>query len=176
MNSTKLTSPVSLEIPSDVGPSADYYSIAVADITTSQGATYSNRFNFTGGTGNYTEYEQHLGGASFWDADDLPCSSYTCARQCAQASYPDDLTSTSAYDAMRTCILKCPGVAPAASATGPVSGTASATATGTATSSGSSGASTTGSSASATSSGAASRQEIVLAGAAGVVGLAAYLL
>lgn len=127
VNSTSLSSPVDLEIPASVGPSADYYSIAVADVTTSQGATYSNRFSFTGGTGNYTEYEQHLGGAPFWSADDLPCSSYECARQCATASYPGDLTSSSAYDTMKQCILKCPGVIAAASATGPVSGTASST-------------------------------------------------
>ncbi|KAF2768368.1 hypothetical protein EJ03DRAFT_337008 [Teratosphaeria nubilosa] len=127
INSTDLTSPVNLSIPASVGPSASYYSIAVADVTTSQGATYSNRFNFTGGTGNYTEYENHLGGAAFWDADDLPCSSYECARQCAQASYPDDLTSTTAYDTMKSCILKCPGVSRDADANGPVSNTASGT-------------------------------------------------
>ncbi|KAH9826506.1 hypothetical protein Tdes44962_MAKER00469 [Teratosphaeria destructans] len=127
MNSTDLTSPVNLSIPASVGPSASYYSIAVADITTSQGATYSNRFNFTGGTGNYTDYENHLGGAAFWNADDLPCSSYECARQCAQASYPDDLTDTTAYDTMKSCILKCPGVSRDADANGPVSNTVSGT-------------------------------------------------
>ncbi|KAK3657730.1 hypothetical protein LTR56_002108 [Elasticomyces elasticus] len=127
-NSTSLSSPVSLTIPSSVGPSAGYYSIAIADLTTSGGPTYSNRFNLTGGTGNYTEYESHLGGAPFWDADDLPCSSYECARQCAQAGYPTDLTDNGAYETMRACILKCPGVSPAASVTGPAHGTASSSA------------------------------------------------
>ncbi|KAK4961927.1 hypothetical protein LTR10_002420 [Elasticomyces elasticus] len=124
-NSTSLSSPVSLTIPASVGPSAGYYSIAIADLTTSGGPTFSNRFNLTGGTGNYTEYESHLGGAPFWDADDLPCSSYECARQCAQAGYPTDLTDNAAYETMRSCILKCPGVSPAASVTGPAHGTAS---------------------------------------------------
>lgn len=119
VNSTDLSSPVNLTIPASVGPSADYYSIGIADITSSQSATYSNRFNFTGGSGNYTEYESHLGGAPFWSAEDLPCSSYECARQCATASYPDDLTTSSAYQTMMTCILKCPGVTPAASQTKP---------------------------------------------------------
>ncbi|KAK5685434.1 hypothetical protein LTS10_003512 [Elasticomyces elasticus] len=127
-NSTSLSSPVSLTIPASVGPSAGYYSIAIADLTTSGGPTYSNRFNLTGGTGNYTEYEKHLGGAPFWDADDLPCSSYECARQCAQAGYPTDLTDNGAYETMRACILKCPGVSPAASVTGPAHGTASSSA------------------------------------------------
>jgi len=108
-----------------VGPSAGYYSIGIADLSTSQGATYSNKFNLTGGTGNYTEYETHLGGAPFWDADALPCSSYECARQCAQAGYPNDLTDDSSYQTMRQCILQCPGVSPAASLTGPAHATAS---------------------------------------------------
>ncbi|KAK3626170.1 hypothetical protein LTR56_019958 [Elasticomyces elasticus] len=128
LNSTSLSSPVSLTIPASVGPSAGYYSIAIADLTMSGGPTYSNRFNLTGGTGNYTEYEKHLGGAPFWDADDLPCSSYECARQCAQAGYPTDLTDNGAYETMRACILKCPGVSPAASVTGPAHGTASSSA------------------------------------------------
>ncbi|KAK5123706.1 hypothetical protein LTR85_002342 [Meristemomyces frigidus] len=123
MNSTSLSSPFTVTVPADSGPSADYYSIAISDLTTSQGATYSNRFNFTGGTGNYTEYEQHLGGAPFWSADDLPCTAYACARKCAQASYPDDLTSTSAYNTMKSCILECSGVSAAASQTGPAHGT-----------------------------------------------------
>ncbi|KAK4540130.1 hypothetical protein LTR36_009795 [Oleoguttula mirabilis] len=123
VNSTDLSSPVALNIPADAGPSADYYSIAVSDLTTSQGATYSNAFNLTGGTGNYTEYELHLGGAPFWDADDLPCSSYACARQCAEASYPADLTDASAYNTMKSCMLNCSGVLPAASQTAPAHAT-----------------------------------------------------
>lgn len=74
-------------------------------------------FNLTGGTGVPSEYETHLGGAPFWDADDLPCSAYNCARQCAQASYPDDLTEQSAYNTMKTCILACPNVSADANAT-----------------------------------------------------------
>lgn len=119
MNSTDLSSPVTLTIPASVGPSADYYSIAIADITTGQASTYSNTFNFTGGTGNYTEYESHLGGAPFWDANDLPCSSYDCARGCAQAGYPDDLTEDSAYQTMKSCFLKCNDVTPAPRLTAP---------------------------------------------------------
>ncbi|KAK3066979.1 hypothetical protein LTR53_016416, partial [Teratosphaeriaceae sp. CCFEE 6253] len=118
-NSTSLSSPISLTIPASVGPSADYYSIAIADLSTGEGATYSNHFNFTGGTGNYTKYEDQLGGAPFWSADALPCSAYACARQCAQAGYPGDLTDSSAYDTMQACILRCPGVTPAPNITGP---------------------------------------------------------
>lgn len=120
INSTDLTSPVNLTVPAVSGPPADYYSIAVADLTTSQGATYSNRFNFTGGTGNYTAYESHLDGAPFWDADDLPCSAYACARTCAMASYPDDLTQTSAHTTMVNCIMSCKGVTASATSTSSV--------------------------------------------------------
>lgn len=111
-NSTDLSSPLNLTIPPTVGPSASYYSIALLPLTTSTTttATYSNRFALTAGTGNYTAYENHLGGAAFWDANDLPCSSYNCARTCAMASYPDDLTEETAYATMKKCILACPGV------------------------------------------------------------------
>lgn len=117
-NSTDLNSPLNVTIPASVGPSADYYSLAFSDLTANAGPQYSNMFNLTGGTGVPTEYEQHLDGAPFWNADDLPCSAYDCARQCAQASYPNDLSDPTAYNTMKSCILKCPGVAPDASATG----------------------------------------------------------
>ncbi|KAI6789783.1 hypothetical protein KC361_g8328 [Hortaea werneckii] len=160
-NSTTLSSPANVSIPSDVGPSGNYYSIAISDLSTSQGATYSNMFNLTGGTGNYTAYENNLGGASFWSADDLPCSAYPCARDCAMASYPDDLTDQDAYDTMKECINDCSGVSPDESQTTPAQAPAS---------------SGTGSSASSTSSGAAARPEIAFSGAFGFAGVVAILL
>lgn len=83
INSTTVSSPLNISVPAGVGPEADYYSIAIADLTTSQGSTYSNKFNLTGATGNYTEYENNLGGSPFWSANDLPCTAYSCARDCA---------------------------------------------------------------------------------------------
>ncbi|KAI7152866.1 hypothetical protein KC349_g8732 [Hortaea werneckii] len=160
-NSTTLSSPANISIPSDVGPSADYYSIAISVLSTSQSATYSNMFNFTGGTGNYTAYENNLGGASFWSADDLPCSAYPCARECAMASYPDDLTDQDAYDTMKECINDCSGVSPDESQTTPAQAPAS---------------SSTGSSASWTSSGAAATPGIAFSGAFGLAGVVAMLL
>ncbi|RMY99928.1 hypothetical protein D0862_06931 [Hortaea werneckii] len=140
-NSTTLSSPINVSIPSDVGPSGDYYSIAISDLSTSQSATYS--------------------GASFWSADDLPCSAYPCARQCAMASYPDDLTDQDAYDTMKECINDCSGVSPDESQTTPAQAPAS---------------SSTGSSASSTSSGAAAQPEIAFSGAFGLAGVVAMLL
>ncbi|KAK4502846.1 hypothetical protein PRZ48_006272 [Zasmidium cellare] len=119
VNSTELTDSVNVTIPSGVGPSADYYSIGIADVTTGQKATFSNRFNLTNATGEYSDYEDALGGSPFWSADDLPCSAYACARDCAQASYPADLTDTDAYNKMKECILDCNGVTPATSQTAP---------------------------------------------------------
>lgn len=57
VNSTELNESINVTIPASVGPTADYYSIAIADITTGQAATYSNRFNLTGATGEYSDYE-----------------------------------------------------------------------------------------------------------------------
>nr|OQO22598.1 hypothetical protein B0A51_11152 [Rachicladosporium sp. CCFEE 5018]OQO23624.1 hypothetical protein B0A51_10010 [Rachicladosporium sp. CCFEE 5018] len=111
-NSTNLDSPLSLNISEDVGPDADYYSIGIADLTASSGPTYSNKFNFSGGSGEPTEYEKHLNGAPFWDANKLPCSAMACARSCAQASYPGNLQEGASYETLKNCILACPGVEP----------------------------------------------------------------
>lgn len=176
INSTSLKSPLSnLSIPASVGPSANYYSIAVADLTTGQGATYSNRFALSGATGNYSEYENKLGGSPFWSADDLPCTAYECARECAMDSYPDNLTDKDAFDTMKSCILDCDGVSPAPSQTAPAlaSGTSTSTATSEATGEGSA---TESSSSSATSDSAAHRNVIFAGAAAAGVGALAFLL
>lgn len=57
VNSTELDDSINVTIPASVGPTANYYSIAIADITTGQAATFSNRFNLTGATGEYSDYE-----------------------------------------------------------------------------------------------------------------------
>ncbi|KAK4624022.1 hypothetical protein CLAFUW4_05589 [Fulvia fulva] len=119
VNSTELDDSINVTIPASVGPTANYYSIAIADITTGQAATFSNRFNLTGATGEYSDYEDHLGGSPFWSADDLPCTAYNCARQCAQDGYPKDLTEDDAYNTMKTCIMSCKGVTAAVSQTAP---------------------------------------------------------
>ncbi|PPJ54270.1 hypothetical protein CBER1_06573 [Cercospora berteroae] len=111
LNSTTLTSPLTnLSIPASVGPSASYYSIAIADLTTSQGATYSNRFTLSNTTGSYSDYENSLSGSPFWSPDQLPCTAYACARNCAMDSYPEDLKEQEAFETMKECILECPGV------------------------------------------------------------------
>lgn len=159
-----------MTVPADVGPSADYYSIAIADITTQQGSTYSNRFNLTNATGEYSEYENHLGGSPFWDANSLPCSAYSCARDCADASYPKDLTEDKAYDTMSKCILACDGVTESANQTSPAHATSSSSSTTSASATG------TDAAAAATSSSAASRHSVAGAALAGVAGLAVLAL
>ncbi|KAF2858026.1 hypothetical protein K470DRAFT_260242 [Piedraia hortae CBS 480.64] len=102
---------MTLKIPKTVGPSADYYSIAVQDISKDNNpVTFSNKFHLDGADGNYTDYENKLGGAMFWDPNTLPCDSYDCARKCAMDNYPQDLNDKSAQGKMDACILKCPGV------------------------------------------------------------------
>ncbi|KAI6833975.1 hypothetical protein KC332_g4131 [Hortaea werneckii] len=117
--------------------------------------------NFPGGTAKYTAYENDLGGASVWSADNLPCSAYPCARKCAMASYFDDLTDRDAFDTMKECVNDCSGVSHDESQTTPTRAPTS---------------SSTGSSASSTSSGAVARPEIAFSGASGVVGVVAILL
>lgn len=175
-NSTKLDDSINITIPTGVGPVADYYSIAIADITTGQGPTYSNKFNLTGANGNYSEYENHLGGSPFWSANDLPCTSYNCARGCAMQFYPADLTDVKEYAKMKTCILACDGVTVAPSQTAP----AHASSTSSATASSASGTGTaTENSAAATSSGAATANDrnVIVAGAvAAGFGALAFIL
>lgn len=115
-----------------MGPEASYYSIGVSDVDSDSDAddiVYSNRFTFTGGTANYSQYETHLNGDPFWDADSLPCTAYACARKCADASYPDDLSDSTAYDTMKKCIQNCDGVTDT-SQTAPAAATSASTGTG----------------------------------------------
>jgi len=167
MTSTDITT-LNLTIPANFGPSGDFYSISTRDLSdTDTAASYifSNAFNLTGATGNYSAYENKLNGAPLWDANALPCDAYDCARNCAQTGFPKDMIAGSdASNTMRACILKCPGVeketkttsASSSSATATSSGSlksGAAQATGSSTSGDSSSAS--GSAAAATSSGAA---------------------
>lgn len=158
-----------------MGPSASYYSIGVGDVDgDADDITYSNKFSFTGGTGNYSDYETHLNGDPFWDADSLPCTAYACARECADASYPDDLTDSTAYDTMKKCINSCDGVTD-------TSQTAPAAATSASASSGDSsvGASATGESdddSDENGASAAAVQQIMVVGMASVAGFAILFL
>ncbi|KAJ0122492.1 hypothetical protein J7T55_003005 [Diaporthe amygdali] len=180
VNSTALSSSSNFTIPAAVGPSASYYSIGVGEVDGDEDdITYSNKFSFTGGTANYTEYETHLDGSPFWDADDLPCSAYACARKCADASYPDDLTDENAYNTMKECINACPGVTETSQTT-PAAVTSSSASTSTSTSSSSS----TSSSGDASSTNgdddsgapAAAVQQVMVVGMASVAGLAIQFL
>ncbi|KAI4728567.1 hypothetical protein E4T49_03638 [Aureobasidium sp. EXF-10728] len=166
MTSTDITA-VNLTIPANFGPNGDFYSISTRDLSdsdTDASYVFSNAFNLTGASGNYSEYENKLNGAPLWDANSLPCTAYDCARNCAQDSYPKDMIPGSdAFNTMRACIMKCPGVeketktSSAASSTATVtkSGSSGSSAKATGTSTGDAASSASGSSAAATSSGAA---------------------
>ncbi|KXT11411.1 hypothetical protein AC579_9877 [Pseudocercospora musae] len=179
INSTTLTTTLNLTIPPVVGPSAGYYSVAISDLTTAQGATYSNLFNLTRANGTYTSYENQLHGSPFWSAKDLPCESYKCARECAMKYYPEDLKETDSYEKMRDCIVHCDGVTPAANQTMPAQAASTSTeeeeedASSTSTSEETS---STESGAAETSSGAANRQVYAAGAAAAGFGALAFLL
>lgn len=179
-NSTTLAATSNLTIPADVGPSASYYSIGIGEVGGDQDdIDYSNRFTFSGGTGNYTKYETDLKGSPFWDADDLPCSAYACARECVDASYPDDLTDSTAYNTMKACVNKCPGVTQTSQTEPAVTTSASAsTGTSTSTSSSSSSSSSADSSDDSDENGAsaAAVQQLMVVGMAGVAGFAILFL
>ncbi|KAI5197202.1 hypothetical protein E4T39_07415 [Aureobasidium subglaciale] len=131
--STDITA-VNLTIPADFGPNGDFYSISTRDLSdsdTDASYVFSNAFNLTGATGNYSEYENKLNGAPLWDANSLPCESYNCARNCAQDSYPKDIIPGSdAFNTMRACIMKCPGVSKETKTASSTSSTATSTKTG----------------------------------------------
>ncbi|KAI5273930.1 hypothetical protein E4T47_02952 [Aureobasidium subglaciale] len=131
--STDITA-VNLTIPADFGPPGDFYSIStrdLSDLDTDASYVFSNAFNLTGATGNYSEYENKLNGAPLWDANSLPCESYNCARKCAQDSYPKDMIPGSdAFNTMRACIMKCPGVSKETKTASSTSSTATSTKTG----------------------------------------------
>ncbi|KAK7718589.1 hypothetical protein SLS64_002546 [Diaporthe eres] len=181
-NSTTLSTTSNFTIPAEVGPSATYYSIGIGEVDGDEDdIDYSNKFTFTGGTGNYTKYETDLKGSPFWDANNLPCTAYACARECVDASYPEDLTDSKAYDTMKACVNKCPGVTQT-SQTEPAVTTSASASTGTSTSSSSS--SSTGASADGSDSddsdengaSAAAVQQIMVVGMASVAGFAILFL
>ncbi|KAK6006383.1 hypothetical protein QM012_006793 [Aureobasidium pullulans] len=187
MTSTDITA-VNLTIPANFGPNGDFYSISTRDLSdsdTDASYVFSNAFNLTGASGNYSEYENKLNGAPLWDANSLPCDAYDCARNCAQDSYPKDMIPGSdAFNAMRACIMKCPGVeeetktsssATSSTATSTKTGSgSSASATGTSTSDDASPAS--GSSAAAATSSGAAVSNMVPASVFAVGGFVAFFL
>lgn len=159
--STDITA-VNLTIPADFGPNGDFYSISTRDLSdsdTDASYVFSNAFNLTGATGNYSAYENKLNGAPLWDANSLPCDAYDCARNCAQTGFPKDMIPGSdASNTMRACILKCPGVEQETKTTSASSSSATSTKTGSSSKSGTAeatGTSTSGSASSASGSAAA---------------------
>lgn len=188
MTSTDITA-LNLTIPANFGPNGDFYSIStrsLSDSDTADSYIFSNAFNLTGASGNYSAYENKLNGAPLWDANSLPCDAYDCARNCAQTGFPKDMIAGSdASNTMRACIMKCPGVqaetkttstVASSSATGTASGSSAKSggvkATGTSTSDDASSAS---GSAAATSSGAAV-ENMIPASLAVAGGILAFLL
>lgn len=153
--STDITA-VNLTIPANFGPSGSFYSISTRDLSdpdADASYVFSNAFNLTGATGNYSDYENELNGAPLWDANALPCTAYDCARTCAQDSYPQDLEAGSnAAATMRKCILACPGVQEETTTT-TSSSSASSTATGSGSKTGSSGSASSASATGTSSSG-----------------------
>jgi hypothetical protein len=182
--STDITA-LNLTIPANFGPNGDFYSISTRDLSDSDTAAsyiFSNAFNLTGASGNYSAYENKLNGAPLWDANALPCDAYNCARNCAQDGFPKDMIPGSdASNTMRACVMKCPGVeqetktssATSSSATSTSSGSSkSGSAKATATSTSDSASSASGTAAAATSSGAAASNLVpALAVAGGVFAL-----
>jgi hypothetical protein len=188
MTSTDITA-LNLTIPANFGPNGDFYSISTRSLSDSDTAAsyiFSNAFNLTGASGNYSAYENKLNGAPLWDANSLPCDAYDCARNCAQTGFPKDMIAGSdASNTMRACIMKCPGVQAETKTTSVASNSATSTASGSSTKSG--GAKATGTStsddaassasgtAAATSSGAAV-ENLIPASLAVAGGILAFFL
>lgn len=106
-----------IQIPASVGPSdsSGYsYSLMTMEynndplLSGPSSFQYSNSFAFTGGVGQWSQYE--LSGHIVGDWDLIPCTAYDCARQCSQKYYPANIDSTDAYRQTYNCIAACPGV------------------------------------------------------------------
>ncbi|KJX97945.1 hypothetical protein TI39_contig451g00012 [Zymoseptoria brevis] len=206
LNSTTLppSGALSLSIPASVGPDASYYSIAISPLTSSSSTSasdiiYTPPINITGLTASYTPYETSLRGAPFYDADMLPCSSYACARKCADQEFPagsegdgEEEEKGERYGRMVECFGGCDGVGVEVEGGSGVEsqggmtmtmtvstsaeGEATATATRTTTTTTGAGASeadaTEEAAAAATSSGVAAPRQATLAGVIAIAGLA----
>lgn len=139
MNSTSISNTTTtLSIPANFAPNGNDYSIVTREFPSTGSAdyTYGAHFELTGSSiASLTSYEKDLNGAALWVADDLPCTSYNCARGCANSSYPDDLSYGSPeYKTMVSCIEKCSGVTQDSTGSGSGNSTATTTAaTGTST-------------------------------------------
>lgn len=118
-NSAIGTTTFTVNIPADVGPEGEYYSLATMEYNTDpnkdgpSGFQYSNSIDLEGATGNWSQLE--LGGTMSLDPDNIPCTAYGCARSCAQQFYPNN-TGEDITDWIPTqeCINACPGVVPIA--------------------------------------------------------------
>ncbi|KAI9709141.1 MAG: hypothetical protein M1820_003588 [Bogoriella megaspora] len=117
LNSTAInTTTLDVSIPASIGPDGSSYEIATIEYNTetlecsNSGLYYSDAFSLTGGTGNFSQYE--LDGNTLWPADDIPCGSIDCARQCAIKYYDNysDITPSSLESDVSNCITQCQGV------------------------------------------------------------------
>ncbi|KAF2652010.1 hypothetical protein K491DRAFT_719343 [Lophiostoma macrostomum CBS 122681] len=102
-----------VSIPSSIGPSGSNY-VLVARTLQTDGSYYgaslqSNVFELTGGTGKWSAVQSQ--GYTLWGADGIPCSSYSCVRNCSNAESEGTASNaqngTSTYNA---CANSCPNV------------------------------------------------------------------
>jgi hypothetical protein len=112
ISSTVSSTEFTVQIPADIGPSGpDSLAIATRRFNErgdKSDISYSDTISFTGGTGNWTQYELE-GGDN--DPDNTPCSSYACTKECSQKFYPEtkNATTIEEYHNTYSCWLACPG-------------------------------------------------------------------
>ncbi len=110
-----------VNIPEDVGPDGDFYSLSTMEYNEedneepdehgSSGFQYSNTITLQGATGNWSQFE--LDSFGLIDSDRTPCTAYGCARECASKFYPENMgDELEDWIPTQECINACPGVVP----------------------------------------------------------------
>lgn len=118
MNNTAIDKTTfTVNIPTDVGPDGDYYSLATTEFSSDSeegagsGYQYSNPIKLQGASGIWSKTE--LDGNAFIDPDTVLCTGYACARSCADKHYPGNQgDNESDWIATAKCMNECDGVVP----------------------------------------------------------------
>ncbi|KAH8803647.1 hypothetical protein F5884DRAFT_904142 [Xylogone sp. PMI_703] len=118
VNSTSIdTTTLSVTIPADVGPSGEYYALAVTALTADGDSDFrytDGGFKLEGGKATFSPAElMNTAGTSFGNDAVIPCTSYNCVRDCVRdvdfesfANMSDqeiEAETKKAYECMAAC-------------------------------------------------------------------------
>jgi hypothetical protein len=99
-------------IPANVGPSGKHYVLTAQTLNT-DGSFYgasleSDIFELIGANGTWSPYQKD--GYTLWGDDGIPCSAFTCVKQCAGDSSFARPAPSGSNSTHNECINACPSV------------------------------------------------------------------